>query len=85
MKLLLPFSAFALLLAGASCSGEDQLMERPRRYSTGATESTKRHNDKSSFKKNRSPIGLGLDMNARDPHKFRMVNAPKRYKYSKPK
>lgn len=84
MKSLLRLSAFTLLLTAASCSGEDQLMERPRRYSS-ASESTKHKNDKSSFKKNRNPIGLGLDMNERNPYKFRMVKAPKKYKYSKAK
>lgn len=47
--------------------------------------SERRKNDKSEFKKNRSPVGFGLDLNANNPYKFRMVNSPKKYKYSKPK
>ncbi|MBX0290514.1 hypothetical protein K3G63_08700 [Hymenobacter sp. HSC-4F20] len=83
MKAILPLSALALLLASASCSQDSTVLERPREYRTAATEKTRRHNDKSQFKRNHNPVGLGLDLNSRNPYKFRMVNAPKRYKYSK--
>ncbi|NVO84146.1 hypothetical protein [Hymenobacter terrestris] len=83
MKLLLLNSALGLLLVGsASCSSGDKAMERPTRFSNT---SVKRSNDKSRSYKNRGPIGLGVDLNANDPQKFRMVDAPKKYKYKKPR
>ena len=83
MKLTLLFSALGLLLVGtSSCSSGDAALERPTRFSNT---SVKRSNDKSRSYKNRSPIGLGIDLNAKDPQKFRMVDAPKKYKYKKPR
>ncbi|UOQ76471.1 hypothetical protein MUN84_18295 [Hymenobacter sp. 5516J-16] len=82
MKAILPFSALTILLATASCS-QDTFVEKPREYRSVSNESGRRPNDKSQFKRNHNPIGLGLDLNSRNPYKFRMVDAPKRYKYSK--
>ncbi|WP_019947885.1 hypothetical protein [Hymenobacter aerophilus] len=81
MKTPLLYSALGLLLLGsASCSSGDAAMERPTRFSTT---SVKRSNDKSRSYKNRSPIGLGVDLHANDPQKFHKVDAPKKYKYKK--
>ncbi|GAB2778534.1 hypothetical protein HNQ93_001638 [Hymenobacter luteus] len=83
MKPILLLSALALLLGSASCSQDTTAMEKPREYRSVSMEKSRRSNDKSQFKRNHSPIGLGIDLNSNNPHKFRMVNAPKRYKYSK--
>jgi hypothetical protein len=85
MKTLLSLSALGLLVAGTSCS-QDKVLHNPRNnYQGTSMKSERRKNDKSEFKKNRSPVGFGLDLNANNPYKFRMVNSPKKYKYSKPK
>lgn len=87
MKNLLLTSAVALLLLGTSCSSEDKMLERPSRYGSVSMDRTKRDNNKARFRKERKPIGLGLnvDPNANDPYKYRTVNAPKKYKYAKPR
>lgn len=86
MKNLILTSVTAILL-GSSCSSEDKMLERPSRYGTVSTERTKRDNNKARFKRDRKPIGLGLniDPNANNPYKYRTVNAPKKYKYAKPR
>ena len=86
MKASLLGSTLILLILGtASCSSEDKLMERPGRYGSVSTKRQKRSNDNSKAYKKRNPIGLGLgiDLNAKDPQKHRTVDAPKKYKYSK--
>ncbi|MDU0371392.1 hypothetical protein ACFPAF_13370 [Hymenobacter endophyticus] len=87
MKILLLCSACALLLAGTSCSSEDKMLERPSRYGSVSMDRTKRDNNKARFKKERNTVGLGLniDPNAKNPYKYRTVNAPKKYKYAKPR
>ncbi|RSK33900.1 hypothetical protein [Hymenobacter metallilatus] len=87
MKTFLLLSACALLLAGTSCSSEDKMMERPSRYGSVSMDRTKRSNNKARFRKERKPIGLGLniDPNAGNPYKYRTVDAPKKYKYAKPR
>lgn len=81
MKNTVLCSVLGLLLVGtASCSSGDKAMERPTRF--GNT-SVKRSNDRSRSYKSRNPIGLGIDLHANDPQKFRMVDAPKKYKYKK--
>lgn len=85
MKTLLSLSALGLLITAASCS-QDKVLHNPRNnYQNVTMKNERRKNDKSEFKKNHSPIGFGLDLNSRNPYKFRMVDAPKKYKYSKPK
>ncbi|AHJ96808.1 hypothetical protein [Hymenobacter swuensis] len=87
MKYVLLTSAFALLLLGTSCSSEDKMLERPSRYGSVSMDRTKRENNKARFRKERKPIGLGLnvDPNAKNPYKYRTVDAPKKYKYAKPR
>ncbi|MCA8829369.1 hypothetical protein [Hymenobacter pini] len=87
MRNFLLLSACALLLAGTSCSSEDKMMERPSRYGTVSTNRTKRDNNKARFRKERRTVGLGLniDPNANNPYKYRTVDAPKKYKYAKPR
>ncbi|WP_426490939.1 hypothetical protein [Hymenobacter sp. 102] len=87
MKAYLLLTACALLLAGTSCSSEDKMMERPSRYGTVSAERIKRNNNKARFRKERRTVGLGLniDPNSNDPYKYRTVNAPKKYKYAKPR
>ena len=82
MKLLRLCFALSLLLPAAGCS-QDALLEKPREYRPTAAETSRRTNDRSRARKEHHPIGLGLDLNARNPHKFRTVNAPKPYKYSR--
>lgn len=86
MKNLILTATIALFLA-SSCSSEDKMLERPSRYGTVSAERTKRANNKARFKRDRKPVGLGLniDPNANNPYKYRTVNAPKKYKYAKPR
>ncbi|QJX47909.1 hypothetical protein HMJ29_13540 [Hymenobacter taeanensis] len=86
MKAFLYISAIGLGLLSASCSQEKILHNPKSSYGSVKMKGAKRGNDKSQFKKNRNPIGLGLDMNGNNPYKFRMVDSGKPYKYSnKPK
>lgn len=83
MKTLLTISALGLLGAVSSCS-QDSVAHNPRNnYQNVSMKNERRKNDKSEFKKNHSPVGFGLDLNANNPYKFRMVTSPKKYKYSK--
>ncbi|GAB3289881.1 hypothetical protein [Hymenobacter tenuis] len=83
MKTILLYSALAFLLVSTSCSSGDKAMEKTNRYGNVSMDRQKRTNDKSRFKQTRGPIGLGLDVNANNPYKFRTVASPKKYKYSK--
>ncbi|TGE29443.1 hypothetical protein [Hymenobacter metallicola] len=82
MKRLLNIFALSLLVLGASCS-QDTVTQGggPKKYKA-YSETTRRNNDKSKFKKRRSP-GFGVDLNARNPYKSGTVPAPKDYKFDK--
>jgi hypothetical protein len=55
--------------------------QSPRKYNAVSTQSSRRANDKSHFRKNRGD-GLGIDLNARNPYKTGTTNAPRKYKYN---
>jgi hypothetical protein len=82
MKKLLNICALGLLLTGAACS-QDTVRQggNPKKYKA-FSESSRHPNDKSKFKKRRSP-GFGVDLNARNPYKAKTVTAPKDYKFDK--
>ncbi|GAA4005050.1 hypothetical protein GCM10022408_16070 [Hymenobacter fastidiosus] len=80
MKIRFPLAALGLLLVSVSCS-HDTVTQSPKKYNAVSTQSARRPNDKSKFKKNRS-AGLGIDLNARNPYKSGTTNAPKSYKYN---
>ncbi|MCC2548633.1 hypothetical protein LJY25_19450 [Hymenobacter sp. BT175] len=85
MKTLLSLLCGSLLIAGSACSTQDSASKNPRNYRSTASEATRRPNDKSKFRKTRSP-GFGIDLKANDPYKAKSVKAPKNYKFSnKPK
>ncbi|UYZ64782.1 hypothetical protein [Hymenobacter weizhouensis] len=84
MNFLRLFALLSFLLSAASCS-QDAMLEKPREYRTVTAKPERRSNDKSRFRKEHHRIGLGIDLNARNPYKYRTVNAPKPYKYSRPK
>lgn len=81
MKNLLYYSTLLLLFTGA-CT-QDKVLQAPHKYA--AEPEPKRSNDRSQFKQTRSSVGLGLDLHSKNPYKFRTVDAPPRYKYSKGK
>ncbi|TGE14181.1 hypothetical protein [Hymenobacter elongatus] len=83
MKKLLNIVALGLLITGVSCS-QDTVRQggNPKSYKSVSTNSGRRANDKSQFKKRRSP-GFGVDLNARNPYKSGTVAAPKGYKFDK--
>jgi|GEM_PF-7069507 len=80
MKLRYHLLALSLLLFGASCN-HDTVTQSPRKYKAASTESARRPNDKSRYKKYKGG-GLGIDLNARNPYKTGSTNAPKKYKYN---
>ncbi|MCR5889419.1 hypothetical protein LRS06_16910 [Hymenobacter sp. J193] len=77
MKLLLPFLGCLLLVA--SCSQDREALRTPKARSASSfrTEKSNPHNKKAQRKPGESNIGLGIDMNARNPNKFRTVKRPK--------
>ncbi|MCB2377874.1 hypothetical protein LGH70_09795 [Hymenobacter sp. BT635] len=81
MKKLLNILALGLLITTVSCS-QDTVRQggNPKKYKTSYSEASRRNNDKSRFKKRRSP-GFGVDLNARNPYKSGTVPAPKDYKF----
>ncbi|WP_303310937.1 hypothetical protein [Hymenobacter sp. BT730] len=68
------------LLMGVSCT-QDKVLQNPRSYATDAP--ARRDNNKAKSKKDPVTIGLGLDLNANNPQKFKTVKAPPKYKYGK--
>ncbi|MCB2408136.1 hypothetical protein [Hymenobacter lucidus] len=83
MKRLVQLLACSLLITGASCS-QDTVSQgaNPKKYKAVSTSGPRRTNDKSKFKKHRSP-GFGVDLNSRNPYKAKTVPAPKDYKFDK--
>lgn len=83
MQRLLQILTLALLCTAVSCS-QDTVSQggSPKKYKAVSTKSGRRANDKSKFKKRRSP-GFGIDLNARNPYKTKTVPAPKDYKFDK--
>jgi hypothetical protein len=73
--------ALSTLLLFATACNHDTVTQSPRKYKAVSTQSARRPNDKSKFKKTRS-AGLGIDLNARNPYKTNSTNAPKKYKYN---
>lgn len=77
MKLLLPF--FGCLLLLASCSQDREALHTPkaRNASSFRTEKSNPHNKKAQRKPGESSLGLGIDMNSRNPNKFKTVKRSK--------
>ncbi|AIZ63521.1 hypothetical protein PK28_07115 [Hymenobacter sp. DG25B] len=69
-----------MLLLGASCT-QDKVLQNPRNYATDSP--PRRDNNKAKSKKDPVTIGLGLDLNAKNPQKFKTVKSPHKYKYGK--
>ncbi|WP_157547604.1 hypothetical protein [Hymenobacter sp. DG25A] len=67
-----------LLLLGASCT-QDKVLQNPRNYATDSP--PRRDNNKAKSRKEPVNIGLGIDLNAKNPQKFKTVKAPRKYKY----
>jgi hypothetical protein len=85
MKSVLYITILGLLAASTSCT-QDKVLHNPRNnYKPVSMKGDKRDNNKAQFKKNRGTVGFGVDLNGNNPYKFRMVESPKRYKYSKAK
>ncbi|KUG09808.1 hypothetical protein [Solirubrum puertoriconensis] len=84
MKISTPLLALSLLLLGGACT-QDKVLQQPKSYGSVNAKQQRRPNDKSSFRKEPPrTIGLGVDMNAKNPYKFRTVKSPKAYRYTKP-
>ncbi|AYA36939.1 hypothetical protein D3Y59_07635 [Hymenobacter oligotrophus] len=75
--------ALGLLVLGSACT-QDKVLQQPKSYGNVNNKPQRRANDKSSFRKQPRTVGFGVDVNARNPYKFRTVKSPKAYRYTKP-
>ncbi|UYZ60867.1 hypothetical protein [Hymenobacter latericus] len=83
MKISTPLLALGMLVLGGACT-QDKVLQQPKSYGNVNAKPQRRANDKSSFRREPRTVGFGVDMNARNPYKFRTVKSPKAYRYTKP-